>query len=256
MGSISQRAVEGAPSPFALALRGSERDSSVTQSSLAHIKLFSTVPADELASLERTCAWRRYGTGETIIDRDSDQCDVYFIAEGNVRVVNHSLAGREVTLDDIGAGGHFGELAAIDGRPRSATVVALEPSLLASQSKTRFEELLLTHPKVAMAVMRHLVGIVRQSTDRIVGLSTLSSNARVLAEILRLSEGACLENDEAVIRPAPVHAAMANRIGTTRETVARVVNNLARQGVLTRKKDGLYIHNLERLQQLLDDGEI
>ena len=73
---------------------------------------------------------------EQIIDSDSDSRDVLFVAGGKVRIVNYSASGREVSLDDVGAGGFFGELAAIDGASRSATVVALEDTIVASLAPT------------------------------------------------------------------------------------------------------------------------
>ncbi|MFZ9133563.1 MAG: aminoacyl-tRNA hydrolase, partial [Gemmobacter sp.] len=76
----------------------------------------------------------RHKQGETIIDRESESRDVYFVVDGRARVVNFSLSGGEISFDDIENGGVFGELAALDGQPRSATIVALTDTLVASIS--------------------------------------------------------------------------------------------------------------------------
>ena len=81
----------------------------------------------------RDCGWKAYGAHEQIIDRQSETKDVFFVVEGKVRVVNYSVSGREITLDDIEAGGHFGELAAIDGLPRSASVT-VRPNQLGTEA--------------------------------------------------------------------------------------------------------------------------
>ena len=102
-------------------------------SRLGGIGFLAGLTAATLAELEQRCRWRRYGAGEQILDRD-DAGDVYFVVEGSVRIVNYSLAGREVAFARLGANSIFDELAALDGRPRSATVAAIEATHLASLS--------------------------------------------------------------------------------------------------------------------------
>ena len=91
--------------------------------SLAHIDLLSGLASAELKGIERSCAFKRYSAQEQIIDRQSETTDVFFVVDGDVRVVNYSLSGREITLDDLATGSHFGELAAIDGCLDPAYVV-------------------------------------------------------------------------------------------------------------------------------------
>jgi len=85
---------------------------------------------------------------------------VYFVVDGRARVVNFSLSGREISFDDIENGGVFGELAALDGQPRSATIVALTDTLVASISPDTFVNLLRDHPDMAISLMRGLAKIV------------------------------------------------------------------------------------------------
>ncbi len=105
--------------------------------------------------------------------------DLYFIVDGRARVVNYSLSGREVTFDDRGGGAYFGELAALDGEPRSANVVALEETVVAILSQEGFHHMLMTYPQVAVRILKNLAKIVHISTDRIMDLSTLGANNRV-----------------------------------------------------------------------------
>ena len=99
-------------------------------SPLANIALLSDLDDTARNALAARCTWRTYNQAQEIIGKENDTRDVYFIASGSARVVNWSYAGREVSFEDISAGGVFGELAAIDSAPRSATVVALEASEL------------------------------------------------------------------------------------------------------------------------------
>ena len=131
--------------------------------SLAEIGLLEGLDDGTLTALEKRCRWRRYATNETIIDSDSDTRDVYFVVDGRVRIVNHSLAGREISFAEVEPGGHFGDLSAIDGRPRSASVVALTSTLVASLSPEAFIELLKSHPDSAITVIRDLAQILERA---------------------------------------------------------------------------------------------
>ena len=221
--------------------------------SLDHVPLLAPLAPAERAALARQCKWRRFEEGEQIVDRLGDTHDLCFVAEGRARVVNHSMSGREISFDDVEPGGFFGEMSAIDGAPRSATVIALTPTVVAFLSPKRFEELMLSTPRVAIAVMKRLVSMVRSSTERIMDLSTLGANNRIHAELLRLARPDAKGANTAVISPIPVHSDIAARVSTTRETVARVLGDLARDGVVERGDSALLIRDLKALRRLVEE---
>lgn len=222
--------------------------------SLSGIPLLRSLDDAARQSLEQRCRWQRYSAHDEIIDHESDDRDVYFIITGRVRVVNHSLSGREIAFHEMDAGEYFGELAAIDEQPRSATVVALNDSLLASMSPDTFINLLQDHPPLAIEVLRELAQFVRISTNRIMELSTLGAHNRVHSEILREARAQAGEDsNSARISPIPVHADIASRVSTTRETVARVLGELAKQGVVKREKNALVVNDLEQLEKIVNE---
>lgn len=220
---------------------------------LADIDLLSGLKPAELKKIEKSASFKQYTDHEQIIDRQSETSDVFFIVEGDVRVVNYSLSGREITLDDLSGGDYFGELAALDGRPRSASVMTLTDSLVASLPKGQFLALLERHPSVAMKVIRRLTDIVRAATDRIMDLSTLAANNRVHADLLRLAKDNIKGDNEAEISPIPMHSDIASRASTTRETVARVLSDLARHGVVERRKEMLLVMDVEQLSDMVEE---
>jgi CRP-like cAMP-binding protein len=224
----------------------------MAERSLAGVTLLAELEPEALRDLEARCTWHAFATGEAIIDRDSDTRDVFFITQGTVRVVNYSFSGREVAFDDIPAGSIFGELAALDGQPRSANVVAVEPTLAASLSPTAFREALLRHPRMALNVSLRLARIIRASVDRIMDLSTLGANNRVYAEILRLARPLADAEGRAVIAPIPIHGDVASRVSTTRETVARVFSELNRKGVVRKDGDRLVVADIDRLEEMVE----
>ena len=121
---------------------------------LSNIGLMSDLKPAERAKIEEACSFRRYDDQEQIIDRQSESTDVFFIIQGTVRVVNYSLSGREITLDDLTEGAYFGELAALDGAPRSASVMALSDCLVATLPQEQFLALLKTHSSISLKMMK------------------------------------------------------------------------------------------------------
>lgn len=207
----------------------------------------------DLVVIEELCRYKTFRAGTQVFDRQADTRDVFFVVRGRVRIVNYSLSGREITLDDVGKGGHFGELAAIDGQPRSAAVLAIEDSLIVALPHRHFLDVLEKHPRVARRLMQRLARIVRASTERIMDLSTLAANNRVQAELLRQAREVAGDENEAEIKPIPVHSDIASRVSTTRETVARVLSDLTRQGIVERSKNSLIIHDVERLEDMVEE---
>lgn len=221
-------------------------------SSLANVELFAALSPAEQAALARRCRWRRYAAGRQIIGHQDDSTDVYFIAAGRVHVTVYSPSGKEVAFRDLGPGKSFGEISALDGAPRSATVIARADTLLASMPAERFRAMLREHPEIAELMMRYLAGLVRMLSDRVVEFSVLAVKNRIDAELLRLARERGADGNEAVLSPAPTHAEIASRVATHREAVTRELNALARDGLIARKGGALVIPDIDRLARLVE----
>ncbi|WP_135079219.1 Crp/Fnr family transcriptional regulator [Terasakiella sp. SH-1] len=225
----------------------------MTLQSLENINLLDGLSTEIIEELNKQCRWKWYDDHEQIIDRQAESTDVFFIVQGRVRIVIYTVGGKEITLDDFTEGKQFGEMAAIDGLPRSASVMAMDKSLLAAMPQSRFMSLLTGHPIVAERVLKNMAHIIRISNERIMDLSTLGAANRVHAEILRQARDNMTDEDEAFISPIPIHSDIGSRISSTRETVARVMNDLARKGFVERKKNGLVVRNVEQLSQMVEE---
>jgi len=221
--------------------------------SLSNIDLLSGLKPTDLKAIVESCSFKAYSAQEQIIDRQSESTDVFFVISGEIRVVIYSLSGREITLDDLSAGSYFGELAAIDGEPRSASVMALSDCMVASLAQEKFLSILENHPEIAFKVMKSLTRMVRTATDRIMDLSTLAANNRVHADLLRMAKTHQRDDNTAVISPIPMHSDIASRASTTRETVARVLNDLARNGIVERQKEALLVLDVEQLSDMVEE---
>ena len=192
---------------------------------------------------------------EQILDRDSENRDVFFVVKGEVRVVNYSRSGREIAYARVGPGGYFGELAAIDGQSRSASIVAAEECLVAALPPDVFVGLLADSPDLTVRVLKRLSGIIRSCDDRIMDLSTLRAVQRVYIELLQLAELDAATQSHWVIYPMRTQNMIASRAGTTRETVARVLGQLTTAGIVERKAKTLYVRDRARLEFLADASD-
>src|ERR1051325_5372358 len=206
---------------------------------LRNIELLQGLAPEKLDALARQCVWRNYEAGKRIISRNADDRDVYLLVSRRVRTTTYSQGGRQVPFRDIPAGEVFGEVAALDEKPRSADVIALDNALLASMAPPVFRRLLADEPLVGGRVMTRLAALVRSLSDRVIDLSTLGVQNRIHAELLRPARAAGVEPTRPRLEPGPKHADIASQVSTYREQVTRELSALARAGILEKDAAGL-----------------
>ena len=162
---------------------------------------------------------------------------VYIVLEGRVQVTLYSLGGKEVILRDLGEGDIFGELAAIDGQPRSASIVALTDCQLASIPGETFRAAVTELPEGAMWLARRMTAQIRDLTERVFELNALRVRSRLHCELLRLCGTAADGRGSITLEPTPTHAELASRVGTHREAVTREIGSLlVGQGIVAQHK--------------------
>jgi CRP/FNR family transcriptional regulator, cyclic AMP receptor protein len=218
---------------------------------LRQVNLLATLSVDDLQQIIKICRWREIAAGAEIVAHLDESSDVYFLVAGRARVIIHSPQGRSIILSDVSAGHSFGELAAIDGKPRSASVTAITECTIAILRSADFHRLLEAHAAVAMAVIRSMGAVIRQLDERVVEFSVLSVPGRIQAELLRFGSENAQECDTVVLSPSPTLADLADRISTHREAVSREMSRLAQLGILKREGSDMRITSLRRLAELV-----
>jgi CRP-like cAMP-binding protein len=226
---------------------------SPSKCSLRGVPLFAALTPDARTQIEKRCAWRTYEAGEPIIDYLDQSDDVFFIVEGEARVSLYSVDGKAVTFTDLGSGELFGENAAIDGAPRSASIEALSKCLVASMPAGAFRALIQSEPTLAMFLLKKMVSKIRSLTTRVYEFSTLAVNNRIQAELLRLASLAPLKGTTAEIEPAPTHADIASRTSTHREAVSRELSRLSKIGLIERRGRALVVKDVKRLSAMVQE---
>jgi|TARA_B100000315_G_scaffold115437_1_gene105990 CRP-like cAMP-binding protein len=218
--------------------------------SLDDIKLLTDLPTEAIRELESNCRWIEFRTDDVIMERDDDARDVYFIVNGSVRVMNYVGDDREVTLAELEAGAHFGELSAIGPRGRTARVIGKDDSVIAVMSREEFLATLVEYPRVALRLLHQLADIIHIMNQRVSTLSTLAPRQRIYLELLRLAVPDPKANGNWLIEVVPNHAEIAGWAGTDKQEVALAIGALAREKILERKHKAFVIKDRSKLRML------
>lgn len=213
------------------------------------------LPDEERRAVDRVMTQRVFADGEALINHEDDDRSVFLLLEGAARVVIYADDGKLIEFHEAGPGEMFGELAAIDGAPRSASVVAKGEVRAGVITQRDFEALLRERPGFAVAMLRHLAGQVRRLLERVTEFSTLLVRQRLIRELMRIAEAHAGQGDAATILRTPTHFDLAARISTHREAVSREMSVLAKRGLVQRKGRSLTIPSLARLAAALDEDD-
>lgn len=218
---------------------------------LRSVWALSSLTDDELDRLAAECTWSHIDAGEKVLSHLSDSADVFFVVEGEFRAELSDALGHAVPIRQLRAGAHFGEIAALTGAPRSASIVARTAGLVAVCPASVFRELMHSNSVFAANVATTLARSVVLLTDRVFELAALEVRFRLLSELLRLAQGGESGSDGILIRNAPTHDQLAATIGTHREAVTREFSYLAGQGLIQRGRGRLVITDIARLRDII-----
>ena len=219
--------------------------------SLADIDILKQLPPASLRSIEEKCTWLQYGPDDIILDPiDADKHEVYFLVEGNVRIENNSNYNEEISLADLHAGSHFGELSAIDCQGRSARVRGTDHCIIARMDRGDFINLLIEAPKLALHLIESFAKIIRSLNERVTSLTSLTPHQRIYMEFLRISEPNPNGDGTWIINVVPTHKEIASWSGTNKSEVANAIGGLFRNGVLERQHRSFKIKDRTTLKLL------
>ena len=225
-----------------------------TMQTLTTIPLFSELSEEAGQRFAKSCFWKDYDPHELIIDVEDETTDVRFVLSGRVRIIHRISVGKEVILNEMGDGEYFGEIAAIDGWPRSANVTTLTRSRICIMPQKVFIEVLADSPPTSLKVMKMLARRVRDLNLRLAEHSFLQAKHRLYSELLRLSRPRPGHPDQRTVSPPPIQRELADRIGTRREVVSRELNALEKQGHIAKTKGAIALLNPDELQRRISEA--
>lgn len=194
---------------------------------LQPIPLFSGIAQDELTRLSSDTPVRSFPKNAIIVHEGDAGGPLYILLAGRVKFFLTGENGREFVLGTAGPHEYLGEIS-LDGGPRSASVMTLEPSRCAVVPREQLQAFIARHPAVALTIMGNLIRRVRVLTETVKNLATSGVYCRVaqlLLESTRDGQGEITLSQQAI----------ADRVGASRQMVSRILRDLATGGYVARR---------------------
>ncbi|MGF1494326.1 MAG: Crp/Fnr family transcriptional regulator [Microcoleaceae cyanobacterium] len=210
---------------------------------------FQGLPGEASEKATAHVVGRQHPASQVILLENDWGSSVYFILDGWVKIRTYNMEGKEVTLNVLGKGEIFGEMAALDEVPRSTDVITLVPTLIGNMPAQDFVELINSEPLAGIRLAQ-LMGRRLRQVNRRLRLRESDSTSRVADILLFLAEGQGKLSDKGTQIPNLPHRELSGLSGLARETVTRVLSKLEKKGLIQRERDVVSIpvvHALERM---------
>ncbi|MCS6958824.1 MAG: Crp/Fnr family transcriptional regulator [Pseudanabaenaceae cyanobacterium SKYGB_i_bin29] len=219
---------------------------------LRSASFFTGLPSSATARATDKMVVRHHPPDRVILLENDWGTSVYFVLQGWVKIRTYNLEGKEVTLNILGKGEMFGEMAPLDQVPRSTDVITLTEATIASIPAEDFVYLLQTEPKAGIHLAQSMGKRLRQLNRRL-RMRESDSTARVVDILLFLTESQGRVTPEGVTIPCLPHRELSSLTGLARETVTRVLSKLEKQDLIRRDddRDVFCIKDLVALEDLL-----
>jgi CRP/FNR family transcriptional regulator, cyclic AMP receptor protein len=215
---------------------------------LAAVPLFGGLDADGLANLLRGMRVRRFRRGETVFHVGDPGDALFIVMSGTIKITLPADTGDEAILATLRPGDFFGELALLDGAPRSATAVAIEPTETTILPRDRFRELIANEPVMRDTVLATLAAEVRRLTHHVEELHFLDITGRLASRLARMANetGASQLPDGTIRLPGPLtQGDLAAMIGCTRQSVNKLLGMFTDDGLIRLERDRIVVLDLD-----------
>jgi CRP/FNR family transcriptional regulator, cyclic AMP receptor protein len=209
--------------------------------------LFASLADDDVEKLSVRLRRLRYGPGHVIFEQGDQGVSLYIVTDGEVRIGLESAPGTDVIPTLVRAGEAFGEMAVLDGHPRSATATTTTDTELLMLSRDDFLALLDADPEVVRAVLRALAEMIRRTNERL-GEVLLSVHTRMARRLLDLADAHGLRRDDGILIDREVtDAELAGLTGLHRVEVERILANYQYDDIIRMEFGRILIRQPETL---------
>ena len=216
---------------------------------LAEIPMFEKLEREDVEYLSGRLQQKRYARDEIIFHQGDVGTALFIVRKGEVAIRLSSPEGQEVILTLLSRGDSFGELALLDGQPRSTDAVAREETHLLILHREDFQHFLSERPAVAKNLLAVLAGMVRRVTQLVHDAAFLNARARLARVLLELARSQGTPVPEGVLLPKCTQADLAKQCGVTRESVNRWLRFYAQERVIDSQRGRIVLLQMEQLRQ-------
>ena len=230
-------------------VRGQMMDDVFAVEALARCPLFAGANDEMLQSLANRMRRRKFRRNEVIFHQQDVGDSLHIVVDGGVKIVLPSQEGEEAIIASLKPGDFFGELALLDGSPRSTTATALEPTETLALPRDQFLRLLPEDPRLVTALLKALAGELRRLTGHVEELHFLDLAGRLTMRLVRLVRDIDPSAKGRVELDWPfTQSDLAAMIGGTRQSVNKLLSGLVEEGLLQIDRETLVISDLATLE--------
>jgi CRP/FNR family cyclic AMP-dependent transcriptional regulator len=217
---------------------------------LEKISLFQDFTPEEIQFIASRCRRRAYQPGDTVFFAGDPGHQVFFIGSGKIKIHLTRDDGEETVYTIVSAGDFFGEMALIDGQPRSADATCTEKSELAFLMRDEFFECIERFPPLSRKVLQVQSQRLRDTDRQLEMMTSLDVYGRVAAQLLELARLHGSETGKGTsIDLLLTQQDLAAMIGASRESVNKVLNSFKSRGFLQMTRGHITLLNLEELRK-------
>ncbi|MBF2087897.1 MAG: Crp/Fnr family transcriptional regulator [Synechococcales cyanobacterium K44_A2020_017] len=231
-------------------MRDRFRSRDLDNSIIRQAPFFQGLPEESVNQATNQVVVRAHPAGQVILLENDWGSSVYFILDGWVKIRTYNLDGREITLNILGKGELFGEMAPLDEVPRSTDVLTLAETVIGNMPAQDFVKLISSEPQAGIHLAKLMARRLRQVNRRL-RLREADSVARVADILLFLADGQGTVSEQGTEIPNLPHRELSSLSGLARETVTRVLNKLERKELIKRDRDVLCIPDIDALDRML-----
>ena len=218
---------------------------------LQRLMLFQDLNDDELLQVQEIASSRLVVKKSTIFTEGSPKEAVYFIQEGLVKAYKTDESGHEQIVSFLKAGDMFPHTGLFNASPYPATAESIIETALIVIPIAKFEGLVMRMPSIAIKMMRVMGDKIKELQEKLQMLSEQDVKHRILSFLLLLAEQHGLSKANIITINLPVtHQEFANCVGTTRESVNRLLNQLSKDGLIEVERNRIIVNDLEALKLL------
>lgn len=220
-------------------------------SALMSVSLFSDLDAETLTALTQIAYTRTVEKGGVVFNQGEPGEELLVLVRGSVTASVATGTGRPMTVGVLGPGEFFGEVALLDGFPRSATVTALEDLHLVVVDRETFSTLLQDKPTLALALLRAMARRSRVMNESLLDIATLDVSHRLRRRLLVLARhhGSPNMHETRITIPLTV-TVLADMIAAPVDSVVRVVKELESEGLVRVVDNQFSVLDLDRLSRV------